>query len=149
MHPDGCFSDFMHFFGPHIFVLWKLALLHKRIIFYSPPPVGEVCHRGVCVSVSVCLSVYMYLCVHMHGCVCVRVLCTCVSVCACICVHMCICMHGYIRACVHVYVCVCACMCERMCVYTVCMDNVDLYAICSLLYFTINHTQAGQKIVTD
>ena len=55
IHPDGCFSDFMHFFGPHIFVLWKLALLHKRIIFYSPPPVGEVCHRGVCVCVCVCV----------------------------------------------------------------------------------------------
>lgn len=49
-HPDGCFSDFMHFFGPHIFVLWKLALLHKRIIFYSPPPVGEVCQRVYCTS---------------------------------------------------------------------------------------------------
>ncbi|KFM79126.1 Protein LCHN, partial [Stegodyphus mimosarum] len=47
-HPAGCFTQFMHFFGERIFVLWKLALLKKRIIFFSPPPIGVVCYRVYC-----------------------------------------------------------------------------------------------------
>lgn len=27
-------------------VLWKLALLRRRILIFSPPPVGVVCYRG-------------------------------------------------------------------------------------------------------
>ncbi|GFY50622.1 DENN domain-containing protein 11 [Trichonephila inaurata madagascariensis] len=47
-HPAGCFSQFLNFFGERIFVLWKLALLKKRIIFFSPPPIGVVCYRVYC-----------------------------------------------------------------------------------------------------
>ena len=36
-HPAGCFSQFLQFYGPHIFILWKLALLRKRNILYSRP----------------------------------------------------------------------------------------------------------------
>ncbi|XP_055933297.1 DENN domain-containing protein 11-like [Argiope bruennichi] len=47
-HPAGCFSQFLNFFSERIFVLWKLALLKKRIIFFSPPPIGVVCYRVYC-----------------------------------------------------------------------------------------------------
>lgn len=46
-HPEGCFSQFLQFFGARVFVLWKLALLKKRIIICSPPPVGVLCYRGI------------------------------------------------------------------------------------------------------
>jgi len=46
-HPAGCFTQFLQFFGPQIFILWKLALLKKRIILFSPPPIGVVCYRGM------------------------------------------------------------------------------------------------------
>jgi hypothetical protein len=36
-------QEFLADFGPFIFVLWKLALLQKRILFYSTPPVGKTC----------------------------------------------------------------------------------------------------------
>lgn len=45
-HPAGCMSQFIEFFGEQILVLWKLALLRKRILIFSPPPVGVVCYRG-------------------------------------------------------------------------------------------------------
>ncbi|KAI8480329.1 hypothetical protein Bbelb_419220 [Branchiostoma belcheri] len=44
-HPAGCFSQFLKFFGEQIFVLWKYALLRRRILFFSPPPIGVVCYR--------------------------------------------------------------------------------------------------------
>nr|XP_002127536.1 protein LCHN-like [Ciona intestinalis] len=47
-HPAGCFSQFIKFFGENIFVLWKLVLLGKRILFFSPPPIGVVCYRVYC-----------------------------------------------------------------------------------------------------
>ncbi|CAG5117486.1 unnamed protein product [Candidula unifasciata] len=47
-HPAGCFSQFIKFFGEQIFVLWKFALLQRRIIFFSPPPIGVVCYRVYC-----------------------------------------------------------------------------------------------------
>nr|CAB3258649.1 protein LCHN-like [Phallusia mammillata] len=47
-HPAGCFSQFIQFFGESIFVLWKLVLLQKRILFYSQPPIGVVCYRVYC-----------------------------------------------------------------------------------------------------
>ncbi|CAK8684964.1 unnamed protein product [Clavelina lepadiformis] len=47
-HPAGCFSQFVQFFGENIFVLWKLMLLQKRILFFSPPPIGVVCYRVYC-----------------------------------------------------------------------------------------------------
>lgn len=45
-HPAGCMSQFIRFFGEQIMVLWKFALLRKRILIFSPPPVGVVCYRG-------------------------------------------------------------------------------------------------------
>ncbi|XP_069759803.1 DENN domain-containing protein 11 isoform X3 [Narcine bancroftii] len=45
-HPAGCMSQFIKFFGEQIMVLWKFALLRKRILIFSPPPVGVVCYRG-------------------------------------------------------------------------------------------------------
>ncbi|KAE8613281.1 hypothetical protein XENTR_v10007653 [Xenopus tropicalis] len=47
-HPAGCMSQFIKFFGEQIFVLWKFALLRKRILIFSPPPVGVVCYRVYC-----------------------------------------------------------------------------------------------------
>ncbi|XP_072311099.1 DENN domain-containing protein 11-like [Eucyclogobius newberryi] len=47
-HPAGCMSQFIRFFGEHIMVLWKLALLRRRILIFSPPPVGVVCYRVYC-----------------------------------------------------------------------------------------------------
>lgn len=45
-HPAGCFSQFLEFFGPKVFALWKLSLLKKRILIFSPPPVGVTCYKG-------------------------------------------------------------------------------------------------------
>uniref|UniRef100_A0A3B3QNS9 DENN domain-containing protein 11 n=1 Tax=Paramormyrops kingsleyae TaxID=1676925 RepID=A0A3B3QNS9_9TELE len=39
---------FIRFFGEQIMVLWKFALLRKRIVIFSPPPVGVVCYRVYC-----------------------------------------------------------------------------------------------------
>ncbi|XP_033123746.1 DENN domain-containing protein 11-like [Anneissia japonica] len=50
-HPAGCFAQFINFFGEHIFTIWKFVLLRKRIIFFSPPPIGVVCYRVYCASV--------------------------------------------------------------------------------------------------
>ncbi|KAK7114733.1 DENN domain-containing protein 11-like [Littorina saxatilis] len=47
-HPAGCFAQFINFFGDHVFTLWKFALLQRRIIFFSPPPIGVVCYRVYC-----------------------------------------------------------------------------------------------------
>ncbi|XP_050398253.1 DENN domain-containing protein 11 [Patella vulgata] len=47
-HPAGCFSQFLQFFGNQIFILWKFALLQRRILFFSPPPIGVVCYRVYC-----------------------------------------------------------------------------------------------------
>ncbi|EDV25431.1 uncharacterized protein TRIADDRAFT_13058, partial [Trichoplax adhaerens] len=49
-HPAGCFSQFIKFFGVKIFPLWRLILLQKKILFYSPPPVGIACYRVYCCS---------------------------------------------------------------------------------------------------
>lgn len=47
-HPAGCFTQFAKFFGEQIFILWKYALLQRRILFFSPPPIGVVCYRVYC-----------------------------------------------------------------------------------------------------
>ncbi|XP_061677394.1 DENN domain-containing protein 11 [Syngnathoides biaculeatus] len=47
-HPAGCMSQFVQFFGEQIMVLWKFALLRKRLLIFSPPPVGVVCYRVYC-----------------------------------------------------------------------------------------------------
>jgi len=35
----------VQFFGPSIFLLWKAALLRKRILFFSPVPIEQGCSR--------------------------------------------------------------------------------------------------------
>lgn len=45
-HPAGCMSQFIQFFGEQIMVLWKFVLLRKRLLIFSPPPIGVVCYRG-------------------------------------------------------------------------------------------------------
>ncbi|CAN8024689.1 unnamed protein product [Ixodes persulcatus] len=52
-HPAGCFSQFLNYFGEKVFLLWKFALLKKRILFFSPPPIGVVCYRVYCTSTLV------------------------------------------------------------------------------------------------
>ncbi|KAM4554064.1 DENN domain-containing protein 11 isoform 2-T2 [Fundulus diaphanus] len=47
-HPAGCMSQFMQFFGEQIMVLWKFVLLRKRLLIFSPPPIGVVCYRVYC-----------------------------------------------------------------------------------------------------
>eukprot|EP00057_Strongylocentrotus_purpuratus_P031656 XP_785244.2 PREDICTED: protein LCHN [Strongylocentrotus purpuratus] len=49
-HPAGCFSQFLSFFGEQIFTLWKYILLRKRVLFFSPPPIGVVCYKVYCAS---------------------------------------------------------------------------------------------------
>ena len=72
-HPAGCFAQFINFFGEHVFTLWKFALLQRRIIFFSPPPIGVVCYRGeggVCVCIAhvgyTCMSVGIWVCLHVY-----------------------------------------------------------------------------------
>ncbi|PIK36085.1 hypothetical protein BSL78_27081 [Apostichopus japonicus] len=47
-HPAGCFGQFINFFGENIFTLWKYVLLRRRVLFFSPPPIGVVCFRVYC-----------------------------------------------------------------------------------------------------
>ncbi|CAG8452843.1 13366_t:CDS:2, partial [Ambispora leptoticha] len=53
-HPAHHFSSFIQYFGPSIFVLWKAAILNKRILYYSAPPVETGCHfvYGTCQLVN-------------------------------------------------------------------------------------------------
>lgn len=53
-HPVGCFSRFVRFFGPRVFTLWRLALLKKRVLLFSQPPIGQVCHRVYCTCLLPC-----------------------------------------------------------------------------------------------
>ena len=101
-HPAGCFAQFINFFGEHVFTLWKFALLQRRIIFFSPPPIGVVCYRGegkclcVCVCADVCDVFVMCMCVCLRECVC-----------ACMCVfereRVCVCLCGYTSVFVWLY----------------------------------------------
>ncbi len=63
-HPAGCMSQFIRFFGEQIMVLWKFALLRKRILIFSPPPVGVVCYRGerklIYMHVTVLMSMHVF-----------------------------------------------------------------------------------------
>eukprot|EP00794_Sanderia_malayensis_P018903 gene18903-20805_t len=47
-HPAGCFSQFIKYFGEKVFILWKLILLQKRILFFCPPPAGVASYRVYC-----------------------------------------------------------------------------------------------------
>ncbi|GBB97021.1 hypothetical protein RclHR1_00290019 [Rhizophagus clarus] len=55
VHPAHHFPDFVRSCGPTIFLLWKAALLKKRILFYSPPPVEESCYSvyGTCLIANI------------------------------------------------------------------------------------------------
>ena len=44
--PTSAVSELLQEFGPNVFVLWKLALLQKRILFCSSPPIGRTCLLG-------------------------------------------------------------------------------------------------------
>lgn len=52
---SGSISHFFKFFGPSVFQIWKALLLHKRVLFYTPVPVGEVCDR----IASACMLLYL------------------------------------------------------------------------------------------
>ncbi|XP_030626181.1 protein LCHN-like [Chanos chanos] len=55
-HPAGCVSQFMQFFGEQIMVLWKFALLRRRVLFFSPPPAGPACYRVYCCCILASVS---------------------------------------------------------------------------------------------
>lgn len=59
-HPAGCFSQFLNFFSEKIFIIWKLILLHRRILFFSPPPVGISCYRVYCACLMGCHSIPLF-----------------------------------------------------------------------------------------
>lgn len=40
------FAEFVHTFGPDVFILWKAALLRKRIMFIHVPPMEIACKYG-------------------------------------------------------------------------------------------------------
>ncbi|KAG0349752.1 hypothetical protein BG005_010713 [Podila minutissima] len=42
-HPSHYYLEHVLAMGPSIFVLWKAALLKKRILIYTPPPVETAC----------------------------------------------------------------------------------------------------------
>eukprot|EP01098_Paradermamoeba_levis_P007824 TRINITY_DN3262_c0_g1_i1.p1 TRINITY_DN3262_c0_g1~~TRINITY_DN3262_c0_g1_i1.p1 ORF type:complete len:379 (-),score=71.35 TRINITY_DN3262_c0_g1_i1:31-1167(-) len=39
------FGQFISTYGKDVFILWRAMLLKKRILFYSPPPIGQSLHR--------------------------------------------------------------------------------------------------------
>eukprot|EP00743_Colponemidia_sp_Colp-15_P005743 GILK01006173.1.p1 GENE.GILK01006173.1~~GILK01006173.1.p1 ORF type:complete len:357 (+),score=58.66 GILK01006173.1:116-1072(+) len=39
------FVHFIHFFGANVMLIWKALMLQRRILFYTPVPVGVVCQR--------------------------------------------------------------------------------------------------------
>nr|CAG8443892.1 13420_t:CDS:10 [Entrophospora candida] len=55
LHPANHFQDFVRALGPNIFLLWKAALLKKRILFYSTPPIGNACYSvyGTCLLANI------------------------------------------------------------------------------------------------
>ncbi|CAG8699527.1 24579_t:CDS:2 [Gigaspora margarita] len=54
-HPAHHFPEFVRLCGPTIFILWKASLLKKRILFYSPPPVEDICYSvyGTCLLANI------------------------------------------------------------------------------------------------
>lgn len=45
-HPAHRFPDFVKLFGPSVFVLWKAALLKRKIVFLVSAPVERGCYLG-------------------------------------------------------------------------------------------------------
>jgi hypothetical protein len=49
-------TKFALYFGPSLFCLWKYVLLNKRVMFYSLPPVNDLCARVLCSSLMLSTS---------------------------------------------------------------------------------------------
>lgn len=45
-HPAHAFPDFVRTLGPNIFLLWKAAILKKRILILTSTPVEKACQFG-------------------------------------------------------------------------------------------------------
>ena len=45
-NPVGFLDQFVKYYGPSIFILWKAVIMKARILFYAPPPVEAQCYRG-------------------------------------------------------------------------------------------------------
>jgi hypothetical protein len=45
-HPAHAFPDFVRAMGPNIFLLWKAAILKKRILILTSTPVEKACQFG-------------------------------------------------------------------------------------------------------
>jgi DENN domain-containing protein 11 len=45
-HPAHAFPDFVRILGPNIFLLWKAAILKKRILILTSTPVEKACQFG-------------------------------------------------------------------------------------------------------
>ncbi|KAL5033385.1 hypothetical protein BDV3_000375 [Batrachochytrium dendrobatidis] len=56
-HPASHLPAMVSLFKVKIFVLWKYALLQKRILFYGQPPVQQSCHNVVCTTLLTSHSV--------------------------------------------------------------------------------------------
>ncbi|ESN92365.1 hypothetical protein HELRODRAFT_89630 [Helobdella robusta] len=55
LHPQHSVLQFLKFFGARVFVLWRLSMLGRRVIYYSPPPIGFACFWVHCVT---CIAVH-------------------------------------------------------------------------------------------
>ena len=51
------YSNFMKDLGPSIFSLWKCCLLNKRILFYSTPPIIDLCSKVFCAFDMLAISI--------------------------------------------------------------------------------------------
>lgn len=47
---EKIYTKFALYFGPAIFSLWRCILLNKRVLFYSAPPIADLCYRVYCAS---------------------------------------------------------------------------------------------------
>ncbi|CAM0139841.1 unnamed protein product [Umbelopsis sp. WA50703] len=45
-HPAHSFPEFVRVLGPNLFILWKAAILKKRILILTSSPVEKACHFG-------------------------------------------------------------------------------------------------------
>ncbi|XP_047469232.1 DENN domain-containing protein 11-like [Penaeus chinensis] len=48
-HGEG-FEKLLQLYGEQLLVLWRATLLCKRILLFSPPPIGMLCSRVHCIS---------------------------------------------------------------------------------------------------
>lgn len=61
-------------------VLWKFALLRKRLLIFSPPPVGVVCYRGDKLNKYEPLKNVCFICIRIWD-----IICLCASSVYCLC----------------------------------------------------------------